>query len=610
MLNFKKLFSIKVISIIVAVSFLVTTNVYPDTLPPQHLRKQIDFNNKEEITPRYLCTMLAVAIHKGILDGHQGETYEEILGAVISKYRLPNLLEEIEKQNIQIEIDKEGNIWISHEPDNLYIAVYKDGQFGPKEREDFDSALASTTTKKKISLIPKVADLYFRPKSFERSGRVYEVLGIRLFQKVFRLSFGNLYKLLGVKEFINGNINESLKNLETGTRIWESIHIPFVVIYFYGFYIFFNRDMPLWAVGSIIANICMNIYPIMLQRYNRARIYKILAQRESKKETQAPIHQEPFNFSDSSLKKPTPDGFIRKGNLAFEQMVYNLSQGNFTDETDNLKEDVQEIEYKINNTLQVIVDSDQPLRIIATDAVVLNVKDDYSLGFSSHAPPLKAELIRLLGSEEAFNKLFPQPTLVLSREVLNNPISSIRQEYIYHEAICPVRGHYEAIREAQTVFSENYPDIQNNPQGNLQIVLRKVIDTLTAEVDKSERTSVIRGKPLSELTPIFFHRRNLVQRGKIQLGVLGDIYTKIEARKLKPNEIGIVLIEASNANEDIIKDKTDERFGDKVIILNLRNLKGDADAYFRNMIINPEYKSLLQGEGLKLQDARKYLDKA
>lgn len=665
--------------------------------------------------------MLAVAIHKSILDGHQGENYEETLGAVISKYNLPNLLEEVEKQGIQIETDKDGNTWIYYEPRNIYITVYKDGQFGPKEREDFDSALRAPSEEDRIESVQLSREVeeskprkwrYIKPKQFS----------LFMFSALFNPSivlavFGkDIFTLLKNPDVLMYNIPGNLPLLILGSTLTTSL--IFWVIRYFGYYNFSNSLKRIyvkifkgarifniilgaalvsaiilnifgllpesltingdffnfttgWAIGEVahhfiykLTNSSVRIGDDLLQN-----IFRLVSKdQDFKKPVGGAIGKElrrldRLNRIDLEKKKraketkaKTPDGFIRKGNLAFEQMVSNLSQGNFTDQTDSLKKDIQEIEDRINNTLEVIVGSDQPLRIIATDAVILNIKDDYSLGFYSHAPPVKEELIGLLGSEEAFNKLFPQPTLVLSREVLNNPVSSIRQEYIYHEAICPVRGHYEAIREAQVVFRENYPDIQNNPQGNLQIVLRNVIDTVgqsakssitqstvmsledtktkvaaeqdtvspiiespdtsykiessTVEVDESERTVIIGGKPLSELTPIFFHRRNLIQRGKIQSGVLEDIYAKIEARKLKPNEIGVVLIEGSKSNEDIIKYRTGEKFGDKVIILNLRNLKGDIEAYFKNIIINPEYRSLLQGEGLRLQDARKYLDKA
>jgi len=115
------------------------------------------------------------------------------------------------------------------------------------------------------------------------------------------------------------------------------------------------------------------------------------------------------------------------------------------------------------------------------------------------------------------------------------------------------------------------------------------------------------------LTPIFFHRRNLIQRGKIQPAVLEDVYMKIKTRKLKPTEIPVILIDTNHANQKMLDSKTKERFGDKVIILNLRNLEDATKAYFRNIIINPDYRNLLQGEGLmlptdELDQAREHLN--
>ncbi|MFH1776242.1 MAG: hypothetical protein ABH952_01575 [Candidatus Omnitrophota bacterium] len=181
----------------------------------------------------------------------------------------------------------------------------------------------------------------------------------------------------------------------------------------------------------------------------------------------------------SKENNPTDNegGFIRKGDRAFKQMLYNLSHRQYRDETDDLKQDIEQIEQRIRKYLHTTAGSEIPLRIIVTDAVVFNQEDDYVLEFYSHAEETKQEIINILG-EAKFNELFPEPALVLSRQICEQDNPLIRQEYIYHGAICSVLGHYNAIQKAQNDFFENYPDIENNSQGNLQIALRSVINNL------------------------------------------------------------------------------------------------------------------------------------
>ena len=109
-------------------------------------------------------------------------------------------------------------------------------------------------------------DFYFTPKFFEKSGRIYELLGVRIFKK-FLPTYGDyMLRLTGIR-LINNGSTETLKDYETATKIFEMIHLVFCLLY-----ICFSV--------SILLNLMINIYPIMVQRYNRARIYKILRKRE------------------------------------------------------------------------------------------------------------------------------------------------------------------------------------------------------------------------------------------------------------------------------------------------------------------------------------------
>ncbi len=122
MIKFKKAYSIKIVSILVSVIFLFTSTTYGLELSKKsHLRKNLDFSKPDAVSTRYLCVLLAASL-------------VESSGKISS-----SLLENAKSRGIQIENDKEGNVWIYHEQDNIYIATYKDGQFGPKSKEQFNN---------------------------------------------------------------------------------------------------------------------------------------------------------------------------------------------------------------------------------------------------------------------------------------------------------------------------------------------------------------------------------------------------------------------------------------------------------------------------------------
>ncbi|MEK6969115.1 MAG: hypothetical protein AABW48_01675 [Nanoarchaeota archaeon] len=126
-----------------------------------------------------------------------------------------------------------------------------------------------------------VSDLYFKPKSFEQSGKVYEALGVKRFKKFM---FNGDYMAALVRKadpdykLINSWGSAGL--WEQVTRLFESIHVGFGgVILFDTIDCLADGDYKRAAVGAAI-NTVVNIYPIMLQRYNRARIYKVLGRKQ------------------------------------------------------------------------------------------------------------------------------------------------------------------------------------------------------------------------------------------------------------------------------------------------------------------------------------------
>ncbi len=155
-----------------------------------------------------------------------------------------------------------------------------------RELSDLERQLFSETDvsleKKSIwqkagSVAKYVLDLYFKPKSFEKSGRVYEALGVRRFKKF--MFNGDYMNALLRKANPNHKLikdKSSARSWEMFTRIYESVHVGIGSL-------MLSRIIDRLADGdyegaaiNTAINTVINVYPIMLQRYNRARIYKVL----------------------------------------------------------------------------------------------------------------------------------------------------------------------------------------------------------------------------------------------------------------------------------------------------------------------------------------------
>lgn len=113
---------------------------------------------------------------------------------------------------------------------------------------------------------------YFRPKKFEKSGRVYKLLAVPLLRKLIRR--GPVHILAPTLQY--SGRRDSLPALERETRKAESAHaiallasLPLIA------YALFNR----WLVSAgwlLLFTFLLNMYPVMLQRHNRARLERVL----------------------------------------------------------------------------------------------------------------------------------------------------------------------------------------------------------------------------------------------------------------------------------------------------------------------------------------------
>ena len=129
----------------------------------------------------------------------------------------------------------------------------------------------------------KATDIYFRPKFFEKSGKIYEWLGVKPFRKLVMGSVGRAFKAAGGGSlpgtyFIGKGDDKDIGAYETLARINEAVHMPLMVLA--------SSDLAssitggdIWKIVGASAGVLLNGYCTMLQRYNRAKAYKILEKR-------------------------------------------------------------------------------------------------------------------------------------------------------------------------------------------------------------------------------------------------------------------------------------------------------------------------------------------
>ena len=123
-------------------------------------------------------------------------------------------------------------------------------------------------------------DIWFRPKGFE-SERLYERLGALLIKHYVPtggdLVMQRLRRHHPERRWVTSNI-QSLRRYEQRKRLNESIHL----VGFIGFTILAPKK---FASGSLTArglavglslNLILGLWPVVLQRYNRLRLYRAL----------------------------------------------------------------------------------------------------------------------------------------------------------------------------------------------------------------------------------------------------------------------------------------------------------------------------------------------
>lgn len=133
--------------------------------------------------------------------------------------------------------------------------------------------------------VNKISAAWFDPKSFE-SPEAYERIGIRAVKKYLPTSGDFIrrvvWKRFGDEAWVkHGNV-QSLKNQERFTRVFEGVHLAAVGVFSTATGFLLAQGDIKGAVAATAINAIYNAYPIMLQRYNRLRLYRAINHMEEK----------------------------------------------------------------------------------------------------------------------------------------------------------------------------------------------------------------------------------------------------------------------------------------------------------------------------------------
>jgi len=135
------------------------------------------------------------------------------------------------------------------------------------------------------------ANWLFRPREFEAP--VYERLGVRRFKKYMLLCVGSPRAgRLGWHPIRDrgGSVQDALTSFQKQTKRNESAHwVVLIGLAGMGVHLLVEGQYA-QALAVILINIPFNVYPIMLQRYSRHRVNRLLA---SRKQTRGPSGMRP-----------------------------------------------------------------------------------------------------------------------------------------------------------------------------------------------------------------------------------------------------------------------------------------------------------------------------
>ncbi len=118
---------------------------------------------------------------------------------------------------------------------------------------------------------------YYKVRSFERSGRVYEVLGVKLFRwfvpdgdlaNRWRRHREPTHRIIRNRRFAEAFVAR--------TELSEKSHMVVLLVGLVSAAYAWQIGWQGWAIYLTVGNLLVNVYPILLQRYTRARLLPIV----------------------------------------------------------------------------------------------------------------------------------------------------------------------------------------------------------------------------------------------------------------------------------------------------------------------------------------------
>ena len=123
---------------------------------------------------------------------------------------------------------------------------------------------------------------YFNLCSFERDGRLYAMFGVRQFKRFAPAGdFFNYRRRRSDPAFRNVKNYGSALEWESRTRFNELAHLCNLMFSLVMLVWLYLRARYTWLAPILLLNLILNVYPIMLQRYTRARIQRLRLLRQN-----------------------------------------------------------------------------------------------------------------------------------------------------------------------------------------------------------------------------------------------------------------------------------------------------------------------------------------
>jgi hypothetical protein len=126
-------------------------------------------------------------------------------------------------------------------------------------------------------------DFWFAPKGFE-SPQLYERLGVLWIKRYVPTGGDHFRKKYGVRVIdIKSNI-ESLLKFEERTRLYEVIHVgAFLAFLLFSIWqLVSGRTNSMGFVIACVVYVLLILSPVLLQRYNRIRVYEAIRRKRKK----------------------------------------------------------------------------------------------------------------------------------------------------------------------------------------------------------------------------------------------------------------------------------------------------------------------------------------